>query len=147
MCRRLVASGLVYLKLPIAYSPGLQRQLGNVVLHCDASNQFKAGIKAGKRPSSSSLCQGKVPCGLCAAWLVRSQVMRTPGQVSLLCSFMPRVLLWCCRLGAPSTSLPPWVNSPCWILLLPYSHTHCRSNHFIRPPASRPCQQQHLPSD
>lgn len=31
MCQRLVASGLVYLNLPIAYSPGLQRKLGNVV--------------------------------------------------------------------------------------------------------------------
>lgn len=32
MCQRLVASGLVYLNLPIAYSPGLQGKLGNVVL-------------------------------------------------------------------------------------------------------------------
>ena len=30
-CQRLVASGLVYLNLPIAYSPGLQGKLGNVV--------------------------------------------------------------------------------------------------------------------
>lgn len=32
LCQRLVASGLVYLNLPIAYSPGLQGKLGNVVL-------------------------------------------------------------------------------------------------------------------